>query len=534
MKKRKQEFDLSLGEHFIDSARRNWSRRCLADVTGKRLNYGKTLVSAVTIAEQLGKLTEGQDKIGILLPSSVAGALVNLAVALLGKVSVNLNYSCSEQTVKSAIKQCGIETVISSRSFAEKLVHFENLKGLVYLEDITVKIGITAKVKAYLKSRFASRRVLAHAHEHERNNLATIIFSSGSSGKPKGIMLSHNNIFSNTQAIRKVILLKPEDNLCAVLPFFHSFGLTCGLWLPLFSGASAAYALNPLDSNLVEKAASENKSTVLFAVPTFFLNYIRRIKPEAFANLRIVMAGAEKLKVPIADSFEEKFGIRPLEGYGATELSPVVSLNLTDELSTGLHKAGQREGTVGLPLPGIEVKIVSTQTGEELPAGQSGLIMVKGPNVMLGYLDKPDETGEVLRDGWYDTGDIASINEDGFITIEDRLSRFSKIGGEMVPHLGVENVYLEGLGTHEQVVVVTSVPDVKKGEELIVLYVDMAGNVNKLHEIISKSDLPNTWKPRRENYIRIESIPVLGSGKLNIAQLQKIAKIAKNSSANQQ
>ncbi|MBW8001558.1 MAG: AMP-binding protein [Planctomycetes bacterium] len=525
-----KEFDLSLGEHFVVSARKYGGGRCLIDMSGKSLSYRQALISSVAISEQICELADGQERIGILLPPSVGEALTNLAVALSGKVSVNLNYSGSEATVQSAIEQCGIKTIISSRKFAEKLAEFGHLGGLVFLEDIVKRIGLASKAKAYLKSLFYPARVLARAGGHERDHLATILFSSGSSGKPKGVMLSHNNIFSNTQALRKIIWLTPKDNLCAALPFFHSFGLTCGLWLPLFSGASSVYVPNPLDSKLIEKATSENKSTILFTAPTFLLNYIRRVKPAAFSNLRLLVVGAEKLKKSIADSFEEKFGIRPLEGYGATELSPAVSFNLTDDLSTGKHKVGHKEGTVGFALPDIEVKVVSVESGELLGVGEAGLLFVKGPNVMLGYLNKEEETAKVLRDGWYNTGDIASIDEDGFITLEGRLSRFSKIAGEMVPHVGIEEILLEGLGTHEQVVAVTSVPDEKRGEELVVLYLDEVGDAEKLHEIISKSGVPNIWKPKRENYVPIESMPLLGTGKLDVMQVQRIAAIAKKKS----
>jgi acyl-[acyl-carrier-protein]-phospholipid O-acyltransferase/long-chain-fatty-acid--[acyl-carrier-protein] ligase len=237
--------------------------------------------------------------------------------------------------------------------------------------------------------------------------------------------------------------------------------------------------------------------------------------------------GSEKLKSSIADSFEEKFGIRPLEGYGATELSPVVSLNLPDVQPEVGYQLSNKPGTVGHPIPGVAVRILDVHTREPVGLGQSGILMVKGPSVMLGYLNKEKETAEVLKEGWYDTGDIASIDEDGFLTITDRLSRFSKIGGEMFPHLAVEEVCMRALNTHEQVVAVTSVPEPKKGEELVVLYLEKAGNADKLHEIISKSHLPNICKPRRDNFIKIESIPLLGSGKLDIRRLRRIALEAK-------
>ncbi len=521
----------SLGEHFVRTARKNFSKRCMSDSTGRCLNYGQSLAGAIVLADKIAELTGEQGKVGILLPPSVGGALANVAVTTLGKVAVNLNYSVSEEAVKSAVEQCGIRSIISSRKFMERITGLENLSGLIFLEDIAGDVGLGLKIKAYLRARFVPKGLLMKIRGRSGDDLATIIFSSGSSAEPKGVMLSHHNILSNIEGVRTVFRLKKDDNLCAVLPFFHSFGFTCALWLPIVSGVSAGYVASPIDGALVGRCARQNRSTVLFAAPTFLLNYARRVKREDFASLRSVVAGAEKLKKNVADSFEAKFGIRPLEGYGATELSPVVSLNLADVESGEAYQIGNKEGTVGQPIPGVAVRIVSPESKKEVALGESGLLMIKGPNVMLGYLNKEKETAEVLEDGWYNTGDVAGIDEDGFLTITDRLSRFSKIGGEMVPHVGVEDVYLQGLDTDEQVVAVTSVPDARKGEELVVLYLEKAGGADKLHEIISSSNLPNMWKPKRDNYIRIESMPGLGSGKLDIMQLRKIAMESKNASA---
>ena len=517
----------SLAEHFVKAARKNRRRRCISDTTGRNLNYGETLTGAVALGAEIEKLTPGQKRIGILLPPSVPGALANIAVTMLGKVAVNLNYTASRALMKSMIRQCDIETVITSRVFVERIGSPSMLPGLVYLEDVTARVGSGSKIKAYLKARFMPRLLRANTRSFEADDLLTIIFSSGSSGEPKGIMLSYHNVMSNIEAVRAIFRLKPNDNLCAVLPFFHSFGYTCSLWLPIVSGVSASYVPNPLDGKSVGQSTRENRSTVLFGAPTFLLNYIRRVEVEDFVSLRSVVVGAEKLKKRIADAFEGKFGIRPLEGYGATELSPVAALNLSHVEIAGVYQLCNKEGTVGMAIPGVALRIISLDNGEEVEIGQTGLLKVKGPNVMLGYLNKQKETAEVLTDGWYDTGDIGSIDEDGFLAITDRLSRFSKIGGEMVPHVGVEETYLRGLDTTEQVVAVTSIPHPKKGEELVVLHLDQTGVPDKLHEIIAKSELPNIWKPRRDNYIKIESMPLLGSGKLDIMRLRELALKAK-------
>ncbi|MHC4573577.1 MAG: acyl-[ACP]--phospholipid O-acyltransferase [Planctomycetota bacterium] len=517
----------SLAEHFVQVARKNWRRRCICDSTGRRLNYGKTLVSALAVGAEIGKLTEDQEKVGVALPPSVGAVLANLAIAMLGKVSVNLNYAASEKDRELAVMQCGLKCIISSRRFVEKVESLGRLPGLVFLEEIVKRIQPASKLRAYLRARLVPRSLLTRAGGFSADDLATVIFTSGSSGRPKGVMLSHHNVLSNIEALRMVFAIRPDDNVCAVLPFFHCFGFTCTLWLPLVSGVSASYAPNPLDGKAVGRSVRENRSTLLFGTPTFLLNYVRKVERRDFAGLRSVVVGAEKLKESVADSFEEKFGIRPVEGYGATELSPVVSLNLPDVEIGGVYQVGNKPGAVGQPIPGVAVKIVGIESGEPAAVGEEGLLMVKGPNVMLGYLDMEKETDEVLEDGWYNTGDVGKVDEDGFLTLTDRWSRFSKIGGEMVPHVAVEEAYLRGLGGGEQVVAVTSVPNVKRGEELIVLYLDEAGDADKLHRIISKSELPNIYKPRRDNYIKIESMPVLGSGKVDVMRLREIALAAR-------
>jgi len=513
----------SLACHFIASARKNWRKHCISDSTGKRLNYGRTLAGSLALATEIDKLTPSRDKVGILLPPSAAGALVNLAVTLLGKVAVNLNYVTSRDSRNLAVNECGIKCIISSRGFMDKAGISEDVEGLVFLEDIAAKIKPPAKVGAYLKARFVPLFLLTRRRHRWGDDPATVIFSSGSMGKPKGVLLSHHNILSNIEALRMVLRLKPDDSLCGVLPFFHSFGFNCALWFPLVSGVSVTYIANSLDGETVGRSVRENRSTILFAPPTFLLNYIRRAGAEDFKSLRMVAAGAEKLRKTLAEAFENKFGIQPLEGYGATELSPVVSLNIPNEEIGGVFQVGNKPDSVGHPIPGVAVKVVDVVSKEPLEIGAEGLLLVKGPNVMAGYLNMEKETAEAVQDGWYNTGDIAGVDEDGFLTIRDRLSRFSKIGGEMVPHVRVEDVYLHGLNTTEQVVAVTTVPHPKRAEELVVLYLEKAGSPQKLHEIISKSDLPNMWKPRPDNYIKVGSIPVLGSGKLDIMGLRKIA-----------
>ncbi len=524
----------SLGELFVRSARKNWSGRCIWDPTGKKLNYGRTLTAAIALGTEIDKLTDGQIKVGILLPPSCGGVLANLAMTISGKVPVNLSYVLSRQAREHAVEQCDIKCIISSRAFLEKIKMDENMPGLVFIEDLIERITPDVKRKSFIKARFMPARILARPASFKADDVATIIFSSGSTGVPKGVMLSHHNIISNVESARMIFRIYPTDDFCSGLPFFHSFGLTFTMWLPLLTRISASYVPNPLDGKLVAQTVRQQKSTIIITTPTFLMSYIRRAEQEDFATLRLVLVGAEKLRTRLADSFEKKFGIRPMEGYGVTELSPLISLNVLDVEVGGIKHVGHKPGTVGHPIPGMAVKIVDPEERTPLAPGEPGLLLVKGPNVMLGYLNMPDETAEAIQDGWYNTGDIASMDADGFLTITDRLARFSKIGGEMVPHLKIEEAYLKALRTHEHVLAVTSVPDGRKGEQLVVLYVGSACDPEKLHEIISNADLPNIFKPKRDNYVKVEAIPILGTGKLDIMGLRKLALAARQAPARQQ
>jgi len=518
----------SLAYRFIKTARKNRRRRCISDASGKKLNCSQTLIASLALAEKLKSLTSSGDRVGILLPPSVGAALANIAVILLGKVPVNLNYASSPQTVDSIITECNIERVISSKEFLEKFPQLRTITNLIFLEDISRAVSSVEKFKALLKSRFFPARLLAGIGRHNCDDPAAIIFSSGSGGKPKGVVLSHHNIISNIDSMCSIFKLEPNDNLCAVLPFFHSFGFTCSLWLPIINGVSASFVPNPLDAKTVGRTAMLNHSTVLFAAPTFINNYLKRVDADDFSNLRLVMAGAEELKTNIADAFEQKFGIRPREGYGATELSPVVAFNVADLEVDGLLQTGTKDGTVGHPIPGIAAKIVDPDTKETITDGRQGLLMIKGPTVMLGYLKDEEKSRQVIQDGWYNTGDIAVIDSDGFIKITGRLARFSKIGGEMVPHVAIENLCHRFFDAEGTTVAVTSVSNPKKGEELIVLYRADICDPGRLYEIISQSDLPNLYKPKRENCFAVDEIPTLGSGKLDLVRIKKIAQAFKN------
>jgi acyl-[acyl-carrier-protein]-phospholipid O-acyltransferase/long-chain-fatty-acid--[acyl-carrier-protein] ligase len=287
----------------------------------------------------------------------------------------------------------------------------------------------------------------------------------------------------------------------------------------------AAYHFSPLDTRIVAKLAELRKATILLATPTFLRSYLRRCEPEELETLEVVVAGAEKLPPTLCEAFEQKFGIRPVEGYGTTELSPLVSVNVPLSRSKSLN-VECKEGSVGRPVPGVSVKAVDPETFEDLPLGEPGMLLVKGPNVMKGYLGQPEETAKVMRDGWYITGDIAMVDTDGFIFITGRLSRFSKIGGEMVPHIRIEEAIQKILGQEEGElsVVVTSVPDEKKGERLVVVHTKLAKPPEEICRELVAGGLPNLWIPDAGSFLEVEAIPVLGSGKIDLVAVANLAK----------
>jgi len=506
---------------FIRMAKRRWFSFCMADTTGTELTYGKTLVGSLLLAEKIEHRCAAESMIGVLLPASVAGALTNLAILFRGKVPVNLNFTAGRDAMESALAECGIKTLITSRLFLSR-ANFETREGMVFVEDLRKQISPLDKLSTFLRAFLLPSACLAHRYRTQQaNDLATVIFSSGSTGTPKGVMLSHHNILANVEGIGQVIHFTSDDRIMGVLPLFHSFGFTGTLWLPLLAGFGVVYHPNPTDARVIGETVQKYRATLLISTPTFYGSYIRRCTKEEFATLRYVIAGAEKLREQIAAGFQEKFGRPILEGYGCTELAPVVSVNIPNIGFGKDAQIGNKPGTVGHPIPGVSVKVVHPDTFQPLPCGQEGLLMVKGPNVMLGYLNQPALTQEVIRDGWYVTGDIAALDEDGFIRITDRVSRFSKIGGEMVPHMKVEEVINSILGSAASVV--TAVPDSQRGEKLIALYSQNGITKEELWRRLNDSDLPKLWIPKPENLYPIDAIPVLGSGKADLKKVKALA-----------
>lgn len=530
---RREKQDL-LHLQFIRSAKSGWSRFCMADSTGTAsaagtdLTYGNALIRAWLLSRKVRVLPKTEKQVGVLLPASVGGAIANISVLLAGKVPVNINFTSGKEAMASAISQCEIKTLLTSKLFVAK-ANMDVLPEMVFLEELAKQITPIEKVvvalTAYLLPASLIVRIFS-SKETDTNSLATVIFSSGSTGEPKGVMLSHHNVLSNIESLAQIFQITPEDKVMGVLPFFHSFGFTGTLWFPMVRRFGAVYSPNPMDANAIGEIAEKYKTTILIATPTFYSAYIRRCSVEQFSSLRYAMVGAEKLRKSIADSFYEKFHLDLLEGYGCTEMSPVVSVNIPDVSHAGMTHQGFIEGTVGHPLPGVVAKVVDPETYSLLTSGKEGLLFVKGPNLMLGYLHQPEKTAQVIQDGWYNTGDIATIDDIGFIRITDRLSRFSKIGGEMVPHIKIEevaNAILAESGQANGSCAVTAVPDEQKGERLILFFTGGDLPVHELWSSLNRSDLPKLYLPKKESIFKIEALPLLGSGKLDLKAIKKLA-----------
>ena len=503
----------------------------VADTSGDALTCGQVLMRSLILRRLLLRevLSNDEHRVGVLIPPSNGGVIVNAAVSLAKRVAVNLNYSANAQVMNACVQAAGLKHVLTSRKVFEKLSSPQLDAEIVFLDDLKSSIKLTDKLAgllgAYVTPATVTERRLGLT-EIKIDEPATIIFTSGSTGRPKGVVLSHRNLLHNVRAIDEVIHLKSSDVILGILPFFHAFGYTVTLWTPLVLELCAVFHFSPLDAKQIGKLAKKHSATILLSTPTFLRSFLKRVPPEDFATLDVVVVGAEKMPIPLADAFEARFGVRPVEGYGATELAPLVSVNvpacrsITDEVDA-------REGSIGQPVPQVKARVVHPETGQELGVDAEGMLEIAGPNLMLGYLDDEEKTAQVVRDGWYVTGDIARIDPEGFIHITGRQSRFSKIGGEMVPHIRVEEEIQHLLGgddAEEPLAVVTAVPDKRKGERLIVVHLSMDKTAIKICEQLAEAGLPNLWIPSPESFMEVEELPLLGSGKLDLKLLSQLAR----------
>ncbi|TWT30117.1 MFS transporter [Blastopirellula retiformator] len=517
---------------FIKACRKRLFSRKVADSTGVDLTGGKLLAATMIMRRLLNRHVlenrQAEPMVGVLLPPTGAGVIVNAALALDRRTTVNLNYTVGNDVLNSCIRQAGVKHVLTSRKFMEKFDYKLDAE-VVLLEDLKTKPTTMDKVACGAAAFLTPSAILGWQFgldQLEPEDLVTIIFTSGSTGEPKGVMLTQANIASNVQAVDQMGHLQHTDVMIGILPFFHSFGYTLTMWPVLSLDIAGAFHFSPLEPKQIGQLTKKYSGTLMFSTPTFLRGFLRRVDPDQFKTLEVVIAGAEKLPIDLCDEFEQRFGVRPVEGYGATECAPLVSVNIPPSRSFDNFQTDRKEGTVGRPIPNVSARIVDLDTGEELDVGQQGMLQILGPNVMLGYLHLPEKTAEVIHDHWYTTGDMAVIDEDGFIRITGRISRFSKIAGEMVPHIQIEEALAALLGPSEEEkprLVVSAAPCAKKGERLIVLYTNIDKTPQELREALVARGLPNIFIPAQDAFYPVPELPLLGSGKFDLQAIKQLA-----------
>ncbi len=471
---------------------------------------------------------ESEEYVGVMLPNSLAAVCTITGVQMADRKPAVMNFTAGIPANRHAVQIANIKHILTSRVFIQK-IRMQPTPEMVFLEDAAKDIGRpSSKYIWLLACIFLTHeeliKLVSPKSWQDVNRIAVLIFSSGSTGIPKGIMLTHHNINADVTAMTAMIGWRKTDSVLSNLPIFHSFGLTVCMWLPVVTCTRAVFIANALDAAMSLKVIREQKISIVVATPSFLMLYMRKGTAEDFKSLRLTITGAERLREDIAAKFRKLTGLEITEGYGCTELSPVVSINVANSrMELGVEVA--KPGSIGAPLPGICAKIVDPSTFELMPENTDGLMIVKGAIVMKGYLGEPVKTAEVIRDGWYVTGDIAHMNRNGFITITGRLSRFSKIAGEMVPHELVEREINNILQPEERLVAVCGAADAKHGEKLIVFYTDARRLApDELIRQLKDREIPNLWIPKAENFILVDSLPMLGNGKLDLAALVELAK----------
>lgn len=526
-------FEGHLGRYLVAGLKAHSSEKIIDGLDGKVTSYAKVFAAAAALAGHIRAETKAS-RVGIVLPPGTAGLVANLAVVFAGKVPVNLNFTAGKDSVESAIRQAEIDRFITADTFVRKQQTFPwpPNRNLIFIERVLPSLKgsiirwllLQKILPASLLSKFLG------IPEKGGDEEATLLFTSGSSGEPKGVVLSHRNLIANVMQFGARLDLPPGKKILGCLPLFHSFGCTVTLWYPCIEGAGLVTYPSPLDPPKLAELIHQHEVDVLLATPTFLRGYLRRVKVEQLASLSLVVTGAEKLPMNLEEEFRRKFGKPVMEGYGLTETSPVTNVNLPEPKTTGNEPLipSRRLGSTGQLMPGVAVRITDSSTGEPLPVDQSGMIWLRGPNIFKGYLKQPRKTEEVIQDGWFRTGDIGRMDGDGFLYIEGRLSRFSKIGGEMVPHETVEAHINRALGLDgdaERRIAVVGVPDPDKGEALVLLSTVASEAVKQeliqLRYTLLEHGVSSLWIPKK--LVRIEQIPVLASGKLDIKGCERIA-----------
>lgn len=497
------------------------------------LTFDKILPTAIVFSKEIKLLTQ-KKRVGIILPPGKGGMIANLAVLLAGKIPVNINFTSSHKAVQSSIRQADLDKFITADPFVRKVASFPwpPNRDLIYVERTLPPLQGKIK-KWYLLCKTLPTPVIAKMlglGKSKNDDEAVLLFTSGSSGDPKGVPLSHRNLLANVCQLGSSFNLGHETKILGCLPLFHSFGITATLLYPAIEGINLVTYPSPLETKRLAQLIGMHQISALITTPTFLRGYMRRIKPEQLTSLKYCVTGAEKLPETLASAFKEKFGITILEGYGLTETSPATNLNLPTPEQHGDAPIidSNRSGSVGKLLPGIAVKMTNPATDQPSPIDVQGSIWLRGPNIFKGYLNDEKKTAEVITDDWFNTGDVGRIDDDGFLYIEGRLSRFSKIGGEMVPHEAIEAAITHILGLDketERKIAVVGIPDPQKGEA-IALLTSVCGETRDqeciaLRYQLMDEGIPSLWCPKV--FIPVEEIPILASGKLDLKSCKELA-----------
>ena len=520
------ELKMHLGRVALSGLKKNFNRVVVADTRQKKsLTGGDLMAAGIGLAWWMKKKGLGR-RIGIVLPPSAGAIIANLACVLADRVPVNLNFTAGRAANEAAIAQSGIQSMITAEAMAQKLPDFPWGDRKV---DLTEALRSLPKIKLgfwKLMARMLSPRTLGNwlaLPEEGGDAELALLFTSGSSGAPKGVVLSHRNMLANVAQFSALLPVAKIDSILGCLPIFHSFGFTVTLWWPLLGGPCVATYPSALEVVHLADIVAEHQVKLMVTTPTFLRAFVRRVEPAKLASLKLVVTGAEKLPLNLLDEFEKKFGVRVCEGYGMTEGSPVATVNRVSWYDPRAESCERRVGSVGRLVPGLQVRTVSLESGEIQASTQTGLLHFKGPNIFPGYLNAPEPTAAVLQDGWYVSGDIGRLDEDGFLWIEGRQSRFSKIGGEMVAHAVIEQkveAICHAHGEAEARAVVMGVRDEAKGEKLVLLTTSSLPP-ETFRSVLAETGLPNLWIPRKIHHV--DAIPTLASGKLDLKECQKLA-----------